>query len=143
MTLRSAYLRTERSLLVNAPSLNTGWKNRLVVTIGTIMPVSSSVARKRLINRSRSPSAEPERHEVVVVEAHAIRPELGQPVHRLDRVEGRAGRVAERVARLPPDRPQAERELIFRSRGICHRPIVPPLTGGRPLSSRAGSRAEG
>ena len=59
MTLRSAYRRTERSLLVNAPSLNTGWKNRLVVTIGTIIPVSSSAARKRLISRSRSPSAEP------------------------------------------------------------------------------------
>ena len=59
MTLRSANRRTERSLLVNAPSLNTGWKNRFVVTIGTTSPVSSSAARKRLISRSRSPFSAP------------------------------------------------------------------------------------
>ena len=113
ITLRSAYRRTERSLLVNAPSLNTGWKNRFVVTIGTTIPVSSSAARNRLISRSRSPSGDAERHEVVVVEADAVRAELGQPVHRLDRVERRARRVTERVAGLPPDRPQPEREPIF------------------------------
>ena len=47
ITLRSAYRRTSRSLLVNPPSLNTGWVNRFVVTIGTTRPVSSSASRKR------------------------------------------------------------------------------------------------
>ena len=113
MTLRSAYRRTERSLLVNAPSLNTGWKNRLVVTIGTIMPVSSSAASEALDQPLSLAVGRAERHEVVVVEAHAVGPELGEPMHRLDRVERRARRVAERVAGLPPDRPQPERELIL------------------------------
>ena len=63
-----------------------------------------------------------ERHHVVVVERHAIGAQLGQPVHRLDRVERRAGRVAEGVAGLPPDGPQAKGELVLgtRAQGIGH-----------------------
>ena len=51
------------------------------------------------------------RHHVVVVEADAVRAELGQPVHRLDRVEGGASGVAEGVAGLPPTvhRPKEKR----------------------------------
>ena len=59
MTLRMANRRTSRSLAVRPPSLNTGWVNRFVVTIGTTRPVSSSAARKRLIRSSRSPSSLP------------------------------------------------------------------------------------
>ena len=47
MTLRSAKRRTSRSLLVKAPSLNTGWVNRLVVAIGTFIPVAASAFLKR------------------------------------------------------------------------------------------------
>ncbi len=59
MTLRRAYRRTSRSLAVSAPSLNTGWVNRLVVTIGTTSPVSSSAARNRFTCSSRSPAPDP------------------------------------------------------------------------------------
>ena len=54
MVLRSAKRRTLRSLAVKAPSLNTGWVKRLVVTIGTARPVSSRAARRRLRLVSRS-----------------------------------------------------------------------------------------
>src|SRR3954468_17216432 len=54
ITLRTAYRRTLRSLLVNPPSLNTGSWNRLVVTIGTTIPVSLSTSRNSLMMRSRS-----------------------------------------------------------------------------------------
>src|SRR5215213_11234801 len=54
MTLRVAYRRTVRSLLVNPPSLKTGSWNRLVVTIGTTIPVSPSASRNSLMIRSRS-----------------------------------------------------------------------------------------
>src|SRR6266511_1172979 len=57
--LRIAYRRMSRSFEVNAPSLNTGWLNRLVVAIGTTRPVSSSAARNRLTRRSRSAASEP------------------------------------------------------------------------------------
>jgi len=53
-TLRRAKRRTERSLLVNPPSLNTGCVNRFVVIIGTVRPVSDSASLKRLMCRSRS-----------------------------------------------------------------------------------------
>ena len=52
--LATAYRRTCGSLAVNAPSLNTGWLKRLVVAIGTFMPVSSRALRKRFRMASRS-----------------------------------------------------------------------------------------
>jgi hypothetical protein len=61
-----------------------------------------------------------ERDEVVVVQRDAPRAEVGQLVHGLDRVEHRAGRVTERVARLPADRPQAEAEPVLASGLRCH-----------------------
>jgi hypothetical protein len=45
-------------LLVKPPSLNTGWVNRLVVAIGTIMPVSSRAFLKR-DDASRVGASEP------------------------------------------------------------------------------------
>ena len=99
ITLRSAKRRTERSLDVNPPSLKTGCENRFVVTIGTTSPVSSNAALKRAISRSRSPDVGPERDQVVVVERHAPRAELGEPVDGVDRVDRRARRGAERIAR--------------------------------------------
>ena len=54
ITLRIAYRRTLRSLLVKPPSLNTGSVNRLVVTIGTTMPVSSSAVVNSSMIRCRS-----------------------------------------------------------------------------------------
>ena len=59
MVLRSAKRRTSRSLAVKAPSLKTGWVKRLVVAIGTGMPVASSACRKRLMWASRSASVDP------------------------------------------------------------------------------------
>ena len=54
ITLASANRRTSRSLAVNAPSLNIGWPNRLVVAVVTTSPVSSSALRKAAIDASRS-----------------------------------------------------------------------------------------
>ena len=54
MTLRIAYRRTLRSLLVNPPSLNTGSPNRFVVAIGTTSPVSSSAPRNSRTTFARS-----------------------------------------------------------------------------------------
>ena len=62
---------------------------------------------------SRAAVVAAERDQVVVVEGDAVRAELGQPVHRLDRVERRPGGVAERVAGLPADGPEAEGELVL------------------------------
>src|SRR4051795_1810827 len=59
MTLRRAYRRTERSLLVKPPSLKTGSPNRFVVTIGTTSPVSASAAWNSSMIRVRSPALEP------------------------------------------------------------------------------------
>jgi hypothetical protein len=56
--------------------------------------------------------ARPRRDEVVVVEGDAVRPQLGQLVHRLHAGQDRAGRLTEQVARLPADGPQAEAELV-------------------------------
>jgi hypothetical protein len=59
MTLRSAYRRTPRSLLVKPPSLKTGSPKRLVVTIGTTSPVSASAARNSSMMRCRSLPLDP------------------------------------------------------------------------------------
>ena len=51
-------------------------------------------------------------HKVVVVEADAVRPDLGQPVHRLDRIKIGADNVAERITSRISHRPQSEGELM-------------------------------
>ncbi len=53
-----------------------------------------------------------ERDQVVVVEVHAVRTDAGEPVEGVDRVHRRTGGLAERVARLPADGPEPERELV-------------------------------
>ena len=87
--------------------------NRLVVAIGTFMPVSSRAWRKRFTMASRSRGRRAEGHEVVVVEVDAVGAELGQPVHRLDRVERRPHLVAERIAARVADGPQTEGEVVL------------------------------
>jgi hypothetical protein len=54
ITLRRAYRRTDRSLLVKPPSLKTGSPNRLVVTIGTTRPVSARACLNSSMIRVRS-----------------------------------------------------------------------------------------
>ena len=100
---------------MNAPSLNTGFEKRFVVAIGTFMPVSSSARRKRFRISSRSAGRRAGRHEVVVVEADAVRADVGEVVHRVDRVERRPRLVAERVAAAVADGPQAEGEVVVGS----------------------------
>ncbi len=59
--------------------------------------------------------------QVVVVERDAPRAELRESMDRLHRIERRSGRVTERVAGLPPDRPQPEGEVVLTCRLRCHR----------------------
>ena len=54
-----AQRRTAGSFAVNAPSLNTGFEKRLVVAIGTLMPVLSSARRNRFRICSRSAGVDP------------------------------------------------------------------------------------
>src|SRR5215469_9646646 len=109
MTLASANRRTSRSLAVNAPSLNIGCENRLVVAVVTTRPVSASARRKSAIRRSRS-AGRVEAEHVVVVEVDPVRTQFSEledgPVggHR------RPYRRPEDVGPLPPHRPDAERE---------------------------------
>jgi hypothetical protein len=56
MILRSAKRRMSRSLLVNAPSLNTGCVKVLVVAMGIFRPVSASAFVKRSMPAVRSAS---------------------------------------------------------------------------------------
>jgi hypothetical protein len=67
--------------------------------------------------------------EVVVVEGDPVRPELGQALHGRDRVERRTGGLAERIAGLPSDGPQTEREAVLRGW----------FQGGHDHSSGAGA----
>ena len=57
-----------------------------------------------------------EREDVVVVEAHPIGAQLGQPVDGHHRVQRRAHRRAEDVDTLPTDRPEPERKAVFAAR---------------------------
>src|SRR5918994_1575629 len=92
--LAMANRRTAGSLAVNAPSLKTGRENRLVVAMGTRMPVSSSARRNRLRMPSRSVGDDPggprssswtSTQGVPVTEASAVREGLtGSGVPRLD-----------------------------------------------------------
>ena len=71
--------------------------------------------------------------QVVVVERDPPRAELGEAVHRLDRVEGRAGGVTERVAGGPADRPEPEAEAVLTG-GLRHGKT--PLFGHRTNSGQ-------
>ena len=101
------------SLAVNAPSLKMGRQNRFVVTIGTCIPVASSARRNRLTMSWRSATGDAGRHEIVVVEAHAVGAQVGQSVHGVDGIEGRPDRLPEGVPPGVPDGPEAEGELVL------------------------------
>ena len=116
-TLRSAYRRTDRSLLVKPPSLNTGWVNRLVVTIGTTMPVSSSAFLKPAMMPSRVCASEPNGTRSSSWNVMPYAPSSASLCTASTGSSGGPGRVAERVTGLPPDGPQAEGELVL-ARGL-------------------------
>ena len=109
----SAWRRTFASTLVNAPSRKTGSPNRFVVAIGTFIPV----AVERLPELPHDPVAlggrRAARHEIVVVEVHPVRAELGELVHDLHRADGRPRRLTERVASRVSHGPQAEGEVVL------------------------------
>ena len=91
-TLRSANRRTERSLLVKPPSLNTGWVNRFVVIIGICRPVSASASLNRAMIFSRSESDEP---NGIRSSSWKVRPHAPSSVSRCTASTGsRTGRVA-------------------------------------------------
>ena len=55
----TAKARTSALLLVKAPSLKTGWPNRLVVAMGTTMPASFRAPLNSFTMRSHSAALEP------------------------------------------------------------------------------------
>lgn len=76
-----------------------------------------------------------ERDQVVVVEGHTVGTELRELLDGVDRVDRRAGRVAERVAPLPAHGPQAEGELVLRGGGEAfgHGPSAFGAMGPQPV----------
>jgi hypothetical protein len=58
-----------------------------------------------------------ERHQVVVMQIHAIRAQLAQLGHDPLGCDGRAHRIAKRVAPHIPYRPKAKGELVFLAGG--------------------------
>lgn len=81
----------------------------------------------------------PEGDQVVVVEGHAVGAQLGQALHRLDRVKGTPRGVAERVPSLPADGPEAEGEPVVGGGLVAHRAApclkTVSLTVSRAISS--------
>ena len=73
---------------MNAPSLKTGSLKRLVVAIGTTMPLSFRAFLKSRTMRSRSAAVASMGIEVVVVEVDAVRAELAQQLDGDDRIDG-------------------------------------------------------
>ena len=53
------------------------------------------------------------RHEVVVVEIHAVRAELAELLDDVDGRDRRAHRIAERIAADVADGPEAEGEVVL------------------------------
>ena len=61
------------------------------------------------------------------MEVHAVRAELGEAVHRLDRIERRADLVAERVPAGVADGPEPEGEVVLGAglvRVVAHAPML-------------------
>ncbi len=117
-TLRSAYRRTSRSLLVKPPSLNTGWVNRLVVTIGTTRPVSSRALRNRVdVRRAGSASSAPNGIRSSSWKVTPYAPSSASRCTASTGVELGAGGVAERVAGRPAHGPEPEGEACLVGRG--------------------------
>jgi hypothetical protein len=57
--------------------------------------------------------------EVVVVKVHTVGAELGELVHDLHGADLRPRRFAEGIASGVAHRPEAEREVVLRLRGVC------------------------
>ena len=74
----------------------------------------------------------PERHEVVVVEAHTPGADVSEALDVVHRVDRRARGVAERVAPGVTDRPHAEGEAVLGSRGVVGHAVPLPHAGGLP-----------
>ena len=118
ITLRSANRRTSRSLEVNAAVL----EDRVGEQVGGRRGDRPGRCRpgpclKRSMIASRVGVVAAERDQVVVVEVDAVGAELGELLQRVTGSIGGPGGVAERVAALPADGPQAEGELVVRGRG--------------------------
>ena len=74
------------------------------------------------------------------MEGDAVRAQLGESVHRLDRVQGVAGGVAEGVARLPAHGPQPEGELVGGGGGPVGAHGIPwGIEGGSGRVEQVGS----
>ena len=79
----------------------------------------------RLVERTLEPRhdrvalgrARAEGHEVVVVEADAVRADFGEVLHRVDGIERCPHLVAERVSARAADCPETESEVIVGNRG--------------------------
>jgi hypothetical protein len=82
-----------------------------------------------------------DRHQIVVVEVYAPRADLAEHRHSIDRRERVAHDVAERIAAAVADGPEAERELVFRSRciGVRH---MGTTESGAALQGCEDARAE-
>jgi len=98
---------------VNAPSLKIGVRER----VGRDHLDLDAGLGQRALEPGEDPFAlgvvRAEGDDVVVVEGHERRAQLGEAVHGLHRVDRCTGRVAELVARFPADRPEAEGELVL------------------------------
>ena len=95
-----AIVRRERALLEHGSAEQVGRRHRHVHA--GLVERGAEPLQDRLALGRRSAV----RHEVVVVEADAVRTEIREAVHRVDRVEGRAHLVTERVATGVAHRPQ-------------------------------------
>ena len=79
------------------------------------MPVVVEGARNRLTIASALGRRRAVRHEVVVVEVHAVGAQVGEAVDRVDGIERRPDLVAERVTAGVADGPEAEGEVVLRA----------------------------
>ena len=105
---------------MKAPSLNTGSVNRLVVAIGTVMPVDVERAAEIADDAVALGGRGVDGDQVVVVEVDAVGAELGEPVHARDGIERRPDAFAERIAAAVADRPESEGEFVLRRWSQCH-----------------------
>ena len=109
-----------RSLAVSAPSLNTGWVNRLVVTISTTQPgVGQRLARTSVERRLAAVASSGTRSSSWKVTAAA--PSSASLYVASTGSSGGRDCAAEDVDALPADGPQAEGELVLGRGGVVSR----------------------
>src|SRR5690606_26136740 len=143
MVLRSAKRRTSRSLAVNAPSLKTGWVNRLVVAIGTTRPAASSAWRKRLMWDSRLVSLEP---NGIRSSSWKVTPYAPSSARRLTDSTGSSGALVASPNGSRPCHPTVHRpnENLCSGRGVRLSVIGTPIRKGKKQISmrRRGREAQ-